>query len=948
MAEGTRTGGVEPHQLLPALLQAAGDDVFQLSRDGAILAAWIGGVPADPAVLDDFGAQPFPHCFTVATRAGIVAALAAPHAAVPVLADFVMPGAPPAPRLCRIVEAGETLLVVCRDISDQRRAEAAAGQATKRNHAMREATSDIVWHLEVGRQSRRSGFAEFTGVDLSPDDINGWVDFVHPDDRDAALSIIEEAVRLRSSYVATYRLRHRSGNWRMVKDHAVPILDDAGEIVEWIGVMADIHDRLAAEAERQRSEQRLRVAIEATALGIWDVDVATGQRSWSAEMKVMLGLPADAPASEDILLERVHPEDREDVRRHNATTFLDPSGTNEAVFRVIRANDGEVRWIRSRGRVLAGDDGRSLRRIGVFQDITDQRVTHQALGLALRRYEALISATSEIVWHANATQELGDGSGWTEFTGQSGETANGDGWLFAVHPHDRARAKQTCITALETGVAYTNEYRLWHRQTGEFRWVVDRVVPLYDDAGALVEWVGIIADIHERKSSEEKIWRAAHTDHLTGLANRAMFQMKLDEALAVGAAGEQSVALVLIDLDRFKETNDSLGHDAGDYTLRCVAETLGRTIPKGAVVARLGGDEFGIILPGATEVIAAAVADGLVRAIGRPLNYGGVKIDCAATAGFAVWPCHDADAGTLLKNADIALYAAKSSGRGRAVAFHDALRAELGRKVAVLRSVRDALARDAVMPFYQPKVSLTDGRIVGFEALMRWSDGSRLRTPGDIPGAFDDHDLAPRIGARMLSEVIADLLRWRSSGVDVGPVAVNVSAPEFGREGFAEGVLERMRSAGLPASRLELEITESVLVGTEADETRELLRTFRAAGVAVALDDFGTGYASLTHLKKFPVSWLKIDRSFVMNLETDRDSRAIVHAVLGMARNIGIRVVAEGVETDWQRRFLADNGCDVAQGYLFAKPMAGSRVARFLQTYRDPEFNAGRRIRRAG
>ncbi len=948
MAEGTRTDGLAPDLLPPAILRAVGDDVFLLTADGRIDRAWIGGTEADAATrlqlqdraFADVCAGPDGRSIDVTTTC---AADAGSFDAV-----LTLPGGAGGPRACRVVRAGEFLLVACRDTAERLRAEAAADDGVRRHHAMVEATAEIVWHLEVGKASRRRGFDEFTGAALSADDIHGWADFVHPDDRAATLALIADHVDRGLPYVVTYRLRHRDGTWRTMEDRAVPIRARTGEVVEWIGVTTDIHDSVLAETELQRGAQRLRVAIEATGLGIWDVDIATGQREWSDELKSMLGLPPDAEATEAALLARVHPEDRDAVARHNATTFLMTEGTNEAVFRILRADDGDVRWIRSRGRVLRDADGRPARRIGVFQDVTAQRVTNQALAFALRRYEALIAATSEIVWHANATQEEGDGKGWTEFTGQAPDKANGDGWLFAVHPEDRKRAKETCKAAMAAGTPYSNEYRLWNQRTGEFRWVSDRVVPLHDDSGQLVEWVGIIADIHGRKSSEERIWKAAHTDHLTGLANRAMFQMCLDEALALGAEHTAPVSLVLVDLDRFKETNDSLGHDAGDFTLRAVADTLRAEIPDSAIVARLGGDEFGIILPGSDETEASAVAARLVRAIDRSLDYGGVKIDCSATAGFAVWPDHDADAGTLLKNADIALYAAKSSGRGRAVAFHEALRNELARKVTVLRAVRDALARGAVMPFYQPKVSLGDGRVVGFEALMRWSDGARLRTPGDILGAFDDHDLAPRIGARMLTAVIDDMLRWRGAGIDPGPIAINVSAPEFGREGFADTVLSRMAEAGLPASRLELEITESVLVGTEADETRELLRSFRAAGVAVALDDFGTGYASLTHLKKFPVSWLKIDRSFVMNLETDRDSRAIVHAVLGMARNIGIRVVAEGVETEWQRRFLADNGCDVAQGYLFAKPMAGSRLPRFLQTFAERSELAPPFRRRAG
>ncbi|BBE73614.1 putative bifunctional diguanylate cyclase/phosphodiesterase [Oharaeibacter diazotrophicus] len=687
-------------------------------------------------------------------------------------------------------------------------------------------------------------------------------------------------------------------------------------------------DGETADAPIGDGELRLRLAVEATGLGIWDVDIGTGRRRWSDELKAMLGLSADAEASEELLLACVHPEDRDAVRGHNRVTFLSVDAIGEATFRIVRRDDGAVRWIHSRGRAVVDDAGRFVRRVGTFHDVTEQRRTHEALDLSLRRHRALIDATAEIVWHADATQSTGDGAGWNVFTGMDGLQATPFGWLAAVHPDDREAVLCTVRAAIAAGTAYTNEYRLRHAASDGYHWVVDRGVPLKDGAGRVVEWVGIISDVHGRRSAEEAIRLAAETDPLTGLANRAVFQAALDRVAARRDGG--CVTVLLVDLDGFKEVNDGFGHDAGDRVLQAAAARIRAVVPPGATVARLGGDEFGILVEGIESDAAAALGAALIEAIGVCVPRTDVPVPCTATVGYSIHPCFDDDPGRLLKNADIALYAAKACGRGRVRGFDPAMRTAIERRASVLRNARDALARDAVVPYYQPKISLAGGAVIGFEALLRWHDGERTRSPADISDAFEDPELACRIGERMLAAAIADMRAWQDAELPFGHVAVNVATAEVRRPDFAASVAAALAAAGLSRDRLEIEITESVLLEREGGVALDVLAALEAAGIALSLDDFGTGYASLTHLKKFPMSWLKIDRSFVAGLETDGDSRAIVQAVLGMARNIGIRVVAEGVETGWQCRFLRENGCDAGQGYLFARPMPAADVPGFL------------------
>lgn len=827
----------------------------------------------------------------------------------------------------------ESLLATYRGTTGQESAEQAFRRSAKLNEALVEAVSEMVWHYDVttGLTGRR-GWQAFTGQPSDPRFIEGWLDLVHPDDKELALSATDRAMAAHEPLTIEYRLHHHSGTWRWVEDHATPLIGEDGRPSDWIGIMTDIHDRKIAEQALRTSEERLRLAIEATGLGTWDMDLRTGELQWSDEQKRLFGLTVRESPSEDAVIARLHADDRNSLIDHfEAMASHYPQPVSNTV-RTVHADTGQVRWIRSQGRLVRDHEGQPVRRIGTCQDVTEQQETRQALQVSLRRQKALIDATSAIVWRYDPAEQTVERHGWSAFTGE--DSAGGiEKWLASVHPDDGEQLRSDARSATIDGRSYTTEYRLRHH-TGQWRWVQDHGVPLRDADDRITEWVGIISDIHDRKRAEHEVWLVAHTDALTGIANRTLFQARLDAAVLDAKAQARSTGLVIVDLDRFKEVNDTLGHDAGDAVLRTVAERLNSVAPDAATVARLGGDEFGVILPGVTDLADVAnLAARILVALDPPLLHAGREVECRASIGWSACPDHDAGPSALLKNADIALYAAKSDGRRRALAFNAGMRAEMERRLTVLRQAREALVSDAVLPFFQPKISLETGRIDGFEALLRWTDeGGGLRTPGMIQEALDDPELSVRLGARMLERVVEQMRLWKEQGVPFGHVAVNVAAAEFQVGSYFGRVTEALARAGLDPSNLEVEVTERVLLDDGTSAVEVALRDLDRAGIAIALDDFGTGYASLTHLKTFPVSCLKIDRSFIQTLESDKDSAAIVRAVLGLARSIGIKVVAEGVETPLQCRFLKRAGCDVAQGFLFAKPMAGSRVPAFLRS----------------
>jgi diguanylate cyclase (GGDEF)-like protein/PAS domain S-box-containing protein len=507
------------------------------------------------------------------------------------------------------------------------------------------------------------------------------------------------------------------------------------------------------------------------------------------------------------------------------------------------------------------------------------------------------------------------------------------GWMHVLHPEDLPRMQAVVGSAMLAGAPHDVRCR-FKMADGSYRWMRSRAFPRRDDDGNIVRWYGYTEDIHDIVLTEiETRWSAEH-DPLTGLPNRALFNHRLDELAGRAADGLGRLGLVMLDLDHFKDVNDILGHHAGDRLLTEFAKVLRETITIEATVARLGGDEFAILLPNidGPETIQALI-DDLFTSLKTPLRLNGREFDCRASAGSAIFPIHATNASELFKHADIALYEAKNAGRGRYMSFEPAMRSKMQRRVAMINIGREAVENKRLLPYYQPQISMQTGEVIGFEALLRRRDRSgQICLPGTIAEAFNDFEVAEAIGINMLDMVIADMIEWRSRGLECGKMSINASAAEFRNRDFIHRLIDHTDGAGIPRDRLVIEVTEGVFVGRSAPMASEMITELKVAGFGISLDDFGTGYASLTHLREIPVDALKIDRSFIQDLfgETGNDSAAIVSAIIKLGQGLGKTVVAEGIETSAQAEFLRANGCSAGQGYLFGRPAPKSVIDELL------------------
>lgn len=497
---------------------------------------------------------------------------------------------------------------------------------------------------------------------------------------------------------------------------------------------------------------------------------------------------------------------------------------------------------------------------------------------------------------------------------------------------------------LERDGQYRNQEVEYRRRDGSRFIGINNAVAIRDESGAIIHYDGAIYDITERKLAEERVYYLAHYDPLTGLPNRSLLRERMESAMLRARQLGTRLGLLFIDLDHFKNINDSLGHSAGDLLLCEVADRLSDGLRASDMVSRQGGDEFILLVDNLrrTEDLAA-IADKLIERISQPFDIEGHHLLLTPSIGITVYPDDGASIEELIRNADAAMYHAKENGRNNYQFFRREMSAGALARLSLESAMRKGLERGEFELHYQPQVSLSDGRISGVEALLRWRHPERgLLPPGEFIHIAEQSGFIVELGDWVIDEACRQAAAWDRQGHEPLRMAVNISGMQFRRGHLGQVVAEALEASGLPADRLELELTESVLM-RYSQTTRSLLNQLHHLGVRLAVDDFGTGYSSLSYLKRFRVDRLKIDQSFIGELDVHPDDEAIARAVIQMARALRLEVVAEGVERETQLAFLRAEGCDAVQGYLFSRALPAGELARLLAGGKTYSLDAHRR-----
>lgn len=608
--------------------------------------------------------------------------------------------------------------------------------------------------------------------------------------------------------------------------------------------------------------------------------------------------------------------------------------------------DGSRLWLRTNKVPLRDRAGRVIGVIGTYEDITEQRDAEKALRDSEEQFRQLAENIREVffVVTADPLRITYISPAYEQIWGRPRQELydRTEAWVEATHPEDRDQATSVYARA-QQGEATDIEFRIV-RPDGFMRWIRVRTFPVSDMQGKFYRFVGTAEDITERKLAEERIQFLAYYDGLTGLPNRTLLNDRLERALAGARRRRDKLALLFLDLDRFKVINDSLGHSVGDLLLQEVAERLRKWARAQDTVARLGGDEFLIALTTIKDAPDAAVAaERIMEAMTQEFVIRGHSFTVTCSIGISIYPDHGADAETLIKNADAAMYSAKEGSRDAFRFFTDDLNGQALERLTFEHSLRVALSRNELFLLYQPQVELGTGKISGFEALLRWRHPDlRLVAPDKFIRIAENSGLIIPIGEWVVRTACATARKWQGQGLPAVPIAVNVSAVQFSQPGFLELIRQVLRETTLSPKYLELELTENLLM-SNADETLRVLRELRAMGVALAIDDFGTGYSSLSYLRQFRVSKLKIDRSFVQHVALNPDDAAITAAIISLAKSLNLKVIAEGVENEAQMSFLRDHQCDEIQGYYFSKPLMAEEAAEKLRQ-RSQAFAARNKV----
>jgi diguanylate cyclase (GGDEF)-like protein/PAS domain S-box-containing protein len=680
-------------------------------------------------------------------------------------------------------------------------------------------------------------------------------------------------------------------------------------------------------------EEKLSEAQQVAHLGSWEWDADSGRLTWSDELFRLLGMdPGAVVPSLDGFLSRLHHEDREALEEDLRRT-LQAGAPHAMDFRILLP-DGALRWLHSRGKVTGWADGRPTQMSGTAQDVTERKRAEAELREALSLLGATLDSTADGILAVDGEGRIASynqkfAEMWRLPESVLASRDDGQAIAFVLGQLRDPEAFLAKVSEVY-GQPEADSYDTLEFSDGR---IFERYSTPQRVGGTVVGRVWSFRDVTERRRLEDELAHQAFHDSLTNLANQALFRDRVQHAVARLTRNDRRLAVLFIDLDNFKTVNDSLGHTAGDELLVAVAERLRGCLRSTDTAARLAGDEFAVLVEDLETVSdATVVADRIITVLKQPFTAGGRELFVGASIGIA-FATPSSSEGQLLRNADIAMYTAKRRGKGRYEIFEPDMHAAALDRLEIEADLRRALERGELTLDYQPIVALHTGDISGVEALIRWRHPERgLLAPSTFIPVAEETGLIHELGRQVVASACHQARRWQLDYPVAPPltVSVNVSPRQLQADGLVEDITAALQASGLPASSLVLEITEGAMMH-DVEATIDRLHALKALGVRLAVDDFGTGYSSLSYLQRLPIDILKIDRVFVAAMESKDTRSSLVQAIVSLAQTLGLQSVAEGVETDAQREVLAQLGCDLAQGYHFARPMDSGALEELLR-----------------
>jgi len=758
-----------------------------------------------------------------------------------------------------------------------------------------------------------------------------WSDVICPEDRKLQRHYVKEAVLAARPYEIEYRIIDAAGIERWVLESGQPVGFD-GNAAFWIdGIISDISERKYNEMRIEALLAEQGAVLDNVMFGILYVRercvVSTNRR-----FDELFGYVEGELVGDHVGV--LFPTVEDCVQGLEASAPVLARGDDFSEERRFRHRDGRLFWCAVSGRALDPeriDDGA----IWVFADISERRQAEEKLRLSATVLEHIADGVMVIDVHGKI---VATNPAFTQITGYTESEAVGNhSNLTRMTGADAGFHEAPWADLAETGF-WRGEIRNL-RKNGEayLEWLT--VSAVRDDHDAVTHYVCVFSDITKVKESQDKLDHLAHHDPLTGLPNRLLFHDRLQHAMARAARGQHQLAVMFIDLDRFKTVNDTLGHHVGDELLKQVAGQLAGCLRDGDTLARLGGDEFIVLLEDVDGAHGARqVAEKLMQLFERPVLVSDYELFVTGSVGISLFPQDAVDMNVLIRNADVAMYQAKARGRNGYQLYAPSMDGDGAERLRMEGLLRRAVERGEIRLHYQPQVEIDTGRLTGVEALARWHSAELGHVPPVrfIPLA-EDIGFIGQLGAWVLEEACRQVVAWEAAGLYVPKVAVNLSGRQFDRGSLAPLVARVLLEAGLAPQRLQLEVTESVIMNT--GDALQHINDLHALGVELAIDDFGTGYSSLAYLKQLPVQTLKIDRSFIKDIAADKEDEAIAIAIVQLGKSMDLAVIAEGVETAEQAAFLLRHGCPRAQGYLYGRPMAPDEL---LDTWREDDAGHGR------